>query len=144
MVQGITNLIGKIDTLSTVEGHGEVIVTDRVAGSFNPQRFPVGTLLELRDSQGNSKRLHIKSPELTLRDGEDYLSFIVQDRIDENELNAFDEVWCETKIEHWGGEYGQGKRDKGGISRFIAPLSDCHTNGVRCYLVAITSSEEQE
>ena len=94
------NLVGKISSIFTITNIGDVVVTDRnIAGPFNPNLFSSGTELELRNSQGKRKRIHIKSAELTLREGKDYLSFILEERIDKNEIGAFEEAWCVTSLE---------------------------------------------
>jgi hypothetical protein len=96
-------LIGKIDSIFSIGNIGDVIVTDcNIAGSFNPDSFPSGTELELRNSGGKQMRLHIRSAELTLREGKDYLSFILKERIDKNEIMTFDEAWCEISLEPGG------------------------------------------
>ena len=93
-------LVGKIDSIFSITNIGDVIVTDcNIAGPFNPDLYSPGTELELRNSQGCRKLLHIKSSELTLRDGKDYLSFILKERIDKDELKTFDEAWCQTSLE---------------------------------------------
>jgi len=92
-------LIVKIDSIFTITNYGDVIVTDFVVGTFNPDWFPSGTMLDLRGSQAKHKRLHIKSAELSFRGGKDYLSFILQERIDKKEIETFDEVWCEVSPE---------------------------------------------
>ena len=87
-------LIGKIKDVFSIHDKGDVIVTDRVVGPFNPNLFPEGTILELRDPSGICKRVSISSAELALDGGRDYLSFILQDRVRKNEIQKFDEVWC--------------------------------------------------
>lgn len=93
------NFVGRIDAVFTIKGRGVVIVTDRRADLLVAHRFLPGSLLELKDSEGKSKQVRLSSAELALRDTEDYLLFVLQGKVDENELKAFDEVWCETNVE---------------------------------------------
>lgn len=93
-------LIGKINSIFTINNIGDVIVTGRIiVDLFNSDLFPSGTRIELRGNQGKIKQLHIKSAELSFRDGKDYLSFILQEQIDKQEIKLFDEVWCLVSLE---------------------------------------------
>jgi len=92
-------LAGKLRSVFTVEGRGDVITTDRVVGIFPPSAFPPGTVLEVRNSQGLTKQLHIRSGEAVFDGTKDFLAFILQETIDKKEIEAFTEVWCETGLE---------------------------------------------
>ena len=87
------NLIGKIEAVCAIEGCGHAIITDQLMISFDPSHFPAKTELELRTSKGNAKRYRIKSAELALRCGKDYLAFILEETAGLDEIKTFHEVW---------------------------------------------------
>ena len=90
--------IGEILRVFTLPEGKDIVITNRAATIGCTERFAKGITIELRNKFSEKHPLTIESAELAGQMGNDYLAFIVSEKLNQQAVKAFDQVWTPVKF----------------------------------------------
>lgn len=90
--------LGNVLRIFTLPGSEDIIISDYEASSTDADRFEKGMALELRNKFSEHLPLTIEAAELASQMGKDYLAFVVQEKLDQQAVKAFDQVWTPVNL----------------------------------------------
>lgn len=90
--------LGTVLRVLTLPENEDIIITDYEARPVETDKFERGMTLELRNRFSEHLPLTIEAAELASQMGRDYLAFIVQEKLNQQEVKAFDQVWTPVNL----------------------------------------------
>lgn len=90
---------GEILRIFTLPEAKDIVITNRAATIGCTERFSKGMTIELRNKFSEKHPLVIESAELAGQMGNDYLAFVVVERLNQQAMKAYSQVWTPVDFE---------------------------------------------
>ena len=90
---------GEILRIFTLPEVKDIVVTNRAATIGCTERFSKGMTIELRNKFFEKHPLVIESAEVAGQMGNDYLAFVVTERLNQQAMKAYSQVWTPIDFE---------------------------------------------
>jgi hypothetical protein len=91
-------LLGGILKIFSISKDEDIIITDFEASTLEKDQFKQGMTIQLRNRFSEQLCLTILSAELATNMGKNYLAFIIEERLNQQAMRAFDQIFTPVKI----------------------------------------------